>query len=153
MEQNLLDIKFMKAALKQAELAFALDEVPVGAVLVIDGKIITRSHNKKETKNDPTSHAEIEVIRKACKKINNSRLVDATLYVTIEPCSMCAGALMWTQVKRIVYGAKEPKGGALGSSFNLFEQKNINHKPEVTSGVLEDQCSKIMIEFFKSKRK
>ena len=149
---RLLDEKFMTEALKEAEKSANFDEVPVGAVIVKDGKIIARGHNLRETKNDPTAHAEIVAIRKACKKIKSWRLEDCTIYVTIEPCSMCAGTLLWTRIKRIVYGASDPKGGALGSSYNLFEVKNINHKAEITRGVLENRCASLITSFFKNKR-
>ena len=146
------DEKFMAQALKQAEISANFDEVPVGAVIVKDGKIIARGHNLRESKNDPTAHAEIVAIRKACKKLSSWRLEGCTIYVTIEPCSMCAGTLLWTRIQRIVYGANDPKGGALGSSYNLFEVKNINHHPEITGGVLEKKCSTLMSTFFRSKR-
>lgn len=148
-----IDEKFMALALKQAAKAYELDEVPVGAVIVKDGKVIARAYNNRESKLDPTGHAEIIAIRKAAKKLQTWRLEDTTIYVTIEPCSMCAGALIWARVGRVVYGAKEPKGGALGSSYNLYEQINLNHYPTVTSGVLEEQCGAIMTAFFKNKRK
>ena len=147
-----LDEKFMLEALKEADKSAALDEVPVGAVIVINNKIIARGHNLREKSKDPTSHAEIVAIRKACKKLNSWRLEDCTMYVTIEPCSMCAGTLLWTRIKRIVYGAKDPKGGAICSSFSLFQVKNINHRPEILGGVLEELCSSKMTSFFKSKR-
>ncbi len=146
------DEKFMKIALKEANKSFQLDEVPVGVVIVKDDKIIARGHNLRETKQDPTVHAEIIAIKKASKKLKSWRLIDCTMYVTLEPCSMCAGAIMWSRIKRVVYGAKDIKGGAIGSSFNLFEQKGINHKPEVTSGVLEDEASTLLKDFFKLKR-
>ena len=142
----------MKIALKEANKSFQLDEVPVGVVIVKDDKIIARGHNLRETKQDPTVHAEIIAIKKASKKLKSWRLIDCTMYVTLEPCSMCAGAIMWSRIKRVVYGAKDIKGGAIGSSFNLFEQKGINHKPEVTSGVLEDEASTLLKDFFKLKR-
>lgn len=148
----IVDEKFMKQAIKEAQKAFLKDEVPIGAVLVKDGKIIARGHNNRESKFDPTGHAEIIAIRKAAKKIKSWRLEDTTLYVTIEPCSMCAGALIWSRVNRVVYGAKEPKGGALESSYNLYAQKNLNHYPDVTSGVLEAECASLMTTFFKKKR-
>ena len=147
-----LDEKYMAEALKEAEKSANFDEVPVGAVVVKDGKIIARGHNLREKSKDPTAHAEIVAIRKACKKLNSWRLEGCTIYVTIEPCSMCAGTLLWTRIQRIVYGAKDPKGGALGSSYSLFEVKNINHHPEILGGVLEEDCSKLMKSFFRSKR-
>ena len=146
------DEKFMAQALKEAEISANFDEVPVGAVIVKDGKIIARGHNLRECKNDPTAHAEIIAIRKACRKLKSWRLEGCTIYVTIEPCSMCAGTLLWTRIQRIVYGSNDPKGGALGSSYNLFDVKNINHHPEIIRGVLESRCSSLMTSFFRSKR-
>ena len=146
------DEKFMAQALKEAEISANFDEVPVGAVIVKDGKIIARWQNLRESKNDPTAHAEIIAIRKACRKLKSWRLEGCTIYVTIEPCSMCAGTLLWTRIQRIVYGANDPKGGALGSSYNLFEVKNINHRPEIIRGVLENRCASLMTSFFRSKR-
>ena len=149
---NLIDEKFMAEALKEAEKSANFDEVPVGAVIVKDGKIIARGHNVRERSNDPTAHAEIMAIRKACKKLKSWRLEGCTIYVTIEPCSMCAGTILWTRMQRVVYGANDPKGGALGSSYNLFEVKNINHKVEITRGVLENRCAGLMTSFFRNKR-
>ena len=147
-----IDEKFMHEALKEAEKSVDFDEVPVGAVIVKDGKIIARGHNLREKSNDPTMHAEIVAIRKACKKLNNWRLVGCTMYVTIEPCTMCAGTLIWTRIEKIVYGAKDLKGGALGTSINVLDAKNINHHPEIVGGILENECSAIMKNFFKKKR-
>lgn len=148
-----IDEKFMKIALKEAEKCLLIDEVPVGAVLVKDGKVIAKAHNMRETSFDPTAHAEIQAIRKACKKKKSWRLEDVTLYVTLEPCSMCAGAILWARIERVVFGASDPKGGALGSSYNLFEQKNLNHYPKVTRGVLSELSSQYLKEFFQNKRK
>lgn len=147
-----LDEKYMRIALKQAQKAAEIDEVPVGAVIVSNGKIIAKAFNKREKSNDPTSHAEVNAVRKACKKLNSWRLSDSTIYVTIEPCSMCAGTLLQTRIKRIVYGAKDLKGGAIESSLELFKAKNINHHPEIVGGVLEMECSSIISNYFKSKR-
>lgn len=147
-----LDEKYMKVALKEAQKAALLDEVPVGAIIVQNGKIIAKAHNLREKSNDPTSHAEINAIRKASKKLNSWRLDKAAIYMTIEPCSMCAGTLLQCRIARIVYGAKDPKGGAIESSLRLFESKNINHHPEILGGVLEDECSSIISNYFKSKR-
>lgn len=147
------DEKYMCLALKEAEKSALLDEVPVGAIIVKDNKVIARGHNLREKSNDPTAHAEIVAIRKACKKLNSWRLEGCTMYVTIEPCSMCAGTLLWARIKRIVYGAKDPKGGAICSSFSLFESKNINHHPNITGGILENECSNIIVSFFRKKRK
>lgn len=146
------DIKYMKIALKEAEKAAVLDEVPVGAVIVKDNKILAKAHNLREKSNDPTSHAEINAIRKACKKLKSWRLEGATIYVTVEPCAMCAGTILWSRIARVVYGAKDLKGGALGTTFNLYEIKNLNHYPETTSGVLEKECGNIISNYFKAKR-
>ena len=150
---NLIDEKFMAEALKEAEKSANFDEVPVGAVIVKDGKIIARGHNLRERSNDPTAHAEIMAIRKACKKLKSWRLEGCTIYVTIEPCSMCAGTILWARMKRVVYGATDPKGGSLGGSFNLYEMPNLNHHPEITGGVLKEECGELMSQFFKGKRK
>lgn len=147
-----LDEKYMEIALKEAQKAALLDEVPIGAIIVKDGKIIARGHNLREKSNDPTSHAEVNAIRKACKKLNSWRLEDATIYVTVEPCSMCAGTLLQCRIGKIVYGAKDPKGGAIESSLQLFNAKNINHHPEIIGGVLQEECSAIISNYFKSKR-
>lgn len=147
-----LDEKYMRLALKEASKAASFDEVPVGAVIVSNNKVIAKAYNKREHSNDPTSHAEINAIRKACKKLNSWRLEDATMYVTIEPCSMCAGTLLQCRIGRIVYGAKDLKGGAIESSLHLFEAKNINHHPEIIGGVLQEECSAVISAYFKSKR-
>ncbi len=143
---------YMKAALRQAQKAALSDEVPVGAVIVKDGLIIARGYNRREALNDPTSHAEINAIRQACRKLKTWRLVGCTIYVTVEPCSMCAGAIVWSRFDKLVYGTPDPKGGACGSSYNLFEQKNLNHYPEVISGILNAECRDIMTGYFKMKR-
>lgn len=148
-----LDEKYMRIALKEAQNAVILDEVPVGAVIVKDGKILAKGHNLREKSNDPTSHAEINAIRKACKKLNSWRLEGATIYVTVEPCSMCAGTLLQCRIARIVYGTTDPKGGAIESSLELFKAKNINHHPEIIGGVLKEECSQLISSYFKSKRK
>ena len=147
------DLKYMALALKEAQIAYKNDEVPVGAVIVKDGKVLAKAYNKREKTFDPTSHAEINAIRKACKKIGSWRLVDATIYVTVEPCSMCAGAILWARINRVVYGAKDLKGGALGTTFNLYEVKGLNHYPQITGGVMEEECSILIKDFFKKKRK
>jgi len=143
---------YMKRALAEAAKAAALDEVPVGAVIVKDGRIIARGHNRRETTGDPTSHAEINALRKACRKLGSWRIPGCSVYVTIEPCSMCAGALLWARVDTIVYGASDNKGGALGSSYNLFDQKNLNHHPGTVGGILKEDCQAIISAYFKKKR-
>ena len=145
--------KYMRFALKEAQKAALIDEVPVGCIVVLNDKIIAKAHNKKETTNDPCGHAEIIAIRKACKKINNWRLENCEMYVTIEPCIMCSGAIIQSRIKKVFYGAKDNKGGGLGTSINVLEAKNINHVPEVYGGILLEECSKIISEYFKTKRK
>ncbi len=147
-----IDEKYMALAINEAKKALKEDEVPVGCVIVKDNKVIARAYNRRESTFDPTSHAEINAIRKATKKEKSWRLVGATLYVTVEPCSMCAGAILWARIKRIVYGAQDYKGGALGTTYNMYEIDNLNHYPEVTSGVLKKECSEIITSYFKSKR-
>lgn len=145
--------KYMRFALKEAQKAALIDEVPVGCIIVLNDKIIAKAHNKKETTNDPCGHAEIIAIRKACKKINNWRLENCEMYVTIEPCIMCSGAIIQSRIKKVFYGAKDNKGGGLGTSINVLEAKNINHVPEVYGGILLEECSKIISDYFKTKRK
>ena len=148
-----MEEKFMKEALKEAKKAYDKLEVPVGAVIVKDGKIIARAHNLKETKYDTTKHAEILAIQKASKKLNSWRLIDCEMYVTLEPCSMCAGALINSRIKKVYIGASDKKTGAVGSVFNLLEDYIFNHKVEYEKGVMEDECEKILKEFFKELRK
>jgi len=142
----------MRLAIREAQKAELIDEVPIGAVVVSDGRVIARGHNMRETTNDPTAHAEIIALRKAAKKLKSWRLPGAQLYVTIEPCSMCAGAIVWARIDEVIFGATDPKGGALGSSYNLYELKNLNHYPKVTVGVLAKECQTIVSEYFKKKR-
>ena len=148
-----MEEKFMKEALKEAKKAYNKLEVPVGAVIVKDGKIIARAHNLKETKYDTTKHAEILAIQKASKKLNSWRLIDCEMYVTLEPCSMCAGALINSRIKKVYIGASDKKTGAVGSVFNLLEDYIFNHKVEYEKGVMQDECEKILKEFFKELRK
>ena len=143
----------MKEALKEAKKAELLDEVPIGCVIVKDDKVIARGHNIKESKKNPIGHAEIIAISKASKKLNSWRLENCDIYVTLEPCIMCSGAIIQSRIKHIYFGAFDPKGGALGSSIDVLKANNINHHPEVTSGVLQEECSSIISNYFKSKRK
>lgn len=145
--------KFMKEALKEAKKAYNKLEVPVGAVIVKDGKIIARAHNLKETKYDTTKHAEILAIQKASKKLESWRLIDCEMYVTLEPCSMCAGALINARIKKVYIGALDEKTGAAGSVLNLFQDYTFNHKVEVEKGVLQTDCEKMLKDFFKMLRK
>jgi len=146
------DEKFMNLALLEAKKSKDIDEVPVGAVIVHHGKLIAKSHNQSISDNDPTSHAEINVIKNAAKVFNNYRFTDATLYVTLEPCAMCYGAIIHARISRLVFGAYDPKTGVCGSSIKLHEQECFNHIPEITGGVLELDCSLILKDFFKVRR-
>ena len=145
--------KFMKQALKEAKKAYEKLEVPVGAVIVKDGKIIARAHNLKETKTDTTKHAEILAIQKASKKLERWRLLDCEMYITLEPCSMCAGAIINSRIKKVYIGALDEKTGAAGSVLNLFEDYKFNHKVEVEKGVMQKECENILKDFFKMLRK
>ena len=142
----------MRVALQEAADAAALGEVPVGAVLVMDGVIVAKAHNMKETWLDPTAHAEIIAIRSACKQLKRWRLSGATLYVTLEPCPMCAGAIVHSRIDRLVYGAKDPKAGAVDSLFNMLQNDALNHQLAVRSGVLAAECGDLLKEFFQMKR-
>ena len=144
--------KYMKEALKEAKKAYNKKEVPVGAVIVKDGKIIARAHNLKETKLDTTKHAEILAIQKASKKLKAWRLKDCEMYITLEPCSMCAGAIISSRIKKIYIGTMDPKSGACGSVLNLLEY-NFNHKVEVETGIMQQECEYILKDFFKKLRK
>lgn len=144
---------FMKEALKEAEKAYSKLEVPVGAVIVKDGKIIARAHNQKESKTDTTKHAEILAIQKASKKLKSWRLIDCEMYVTLEPCTMCAGAIIHSRIKKVYIGAMDEKTGAVGSVLNLFEDYKFNHKPEVEKGILKEDCESLLKQFFKELRK
>lgn len=144
---------FMKEALKEAEKAYKKLEVPVGAVIVKDGKIIARAYNQKESKTDTTKHAEILAIQKASKKLKSWRLIDCEMYVTLEPCTMCAGAIIHSRIKKVYIGAMDEKTGAVGSVLNLFEDYKFNHKPEVEKGILKEDCESLLKQFFKELRK
>ena len=145
--------KFMQEALKEAKKAYDKLEVPVGAVIVKDGKIIARAHNLKETKYDTTKHAEILAIQKASKKLETWRLLDCEMYVTLEPCSMCAGALINSRIKKLYIGTMDEKTGAAGSVLNLFGDYTFNHKVEVEKGIMKEECESLLKNFFKMLRK
>ncbi len=142
----------MRLAIKQASLAFIEGEVPVGAVLVMEGKVIAKARNKREMSNDPAGHAEIIALRRGAKKIDNWRLSDATLYVTKEPCIMCAGVMVNARLGRLIYGCRDEKGGAVDSLYELLSDKRLNHQVEVVSGILEAECSEILRRFFQERR-
>lgn len=148
-----IDEIYMAEALKEATEAFELDEVPVGAVIVHEGKIIARAHNQNVMLKDPTAHAEMIAITQAAAYLKSERLLNCSVYVTIEPCSMCAGALVLARVKRIIYGAKDPKTGACGSVFNIVNSKKLNHRIKVTGGILAKDCGSLLTEFFRKQRK
>lgn len=139
----------MKEAIKQAKKAYDKEEIPVGAVIVKDGKIIARGYNKKEEKKDTTQHAEIIAIQKASRKIGAWRLQDCEMYVTLEPCAMCTGALIQARLKRVYIGTMDPKTGACGSVLNLLEDYKFNHKVEVETNIMQKECEKILKDFFK----
>lgn len=151
MEEN--KEKFMKEALKEAKKAYEKLEIPVGAVIVKEGKIIARAHNLKESKHDTTKHAEILAIQKASKKLESWRLIDCDMYVTLEPCSMCAGALINARIRKLYIGTLDEKTGACGSVLNLLEDYKFNHQVEVETGLLNNECEKILKDFFKDLRK
>lgn len=143
----------MFEALKEAELAKLEDEVPIGCVIVKDNQIIARAHNQREITNNPLGHAETLAIKKASEVLNDWQLVNCDLYVTIEPCIMCGGAIIQSRIRKVIYGAPDLKGGAFGSSINILDAQNINHRPEIVKGILEEECTKIIKDYFKSKRK
>ena len=146
------DLKYMNLALKQAIKALSEDEVPVGAIIVKDDKIIAKAYNKKEQKNQPIAHAEILAIQNACKKLNTWHLDDCVMYVTLEPCVMCAGALIQARIKKVIYGAKSYQDGAIESALKLYETKGFNHYPETMYFDKLEECSKIITNYFKTKR-
>jgi tRNA(adenine34) deaminase len=152
MSEKETDVYFMRLALEEAKVAFQEGEVPVGAVIVKNSKVIARAHNSRESSKDPTGHAEILVLRSGTHENDSWRLADATLYVTKEPCIMCAGAMLNARLGTLVYGCRDNKGGAVNSLYNLLSDKRLNHQVEVISGVLEDECAEILQRFFKSRR-
>jgi tRNA(adenine34) deaminase len=147
-----LDRQFMQQALEQAKLAAIAGEVPVGAVLVRDGQIISKGFNKPITNSDPSAHAEMMAIRAAAQDESNYRLPGTTLYVTLEPCTMCAGAMLHARVERVVFGAADPKTGAAGSVLNVFSEKQINHQTQVDGGIMGDECGQVLRDFFRERR-
>ncbi len=146
------DYDFMKIALAEAEDAYRHGEVPVGAVLVREGNILARVHNSPIAKNDPSAHAEMLVLRQAAELMGNYRLTGAELYVTLEPCIMCAGALVHARVSRVIFGARDPKCGAVVSLYNILSDKRLNHQVKVTEGILAEECGEIISRFFQQKR-
>ena len=146
------DEKYMKEAIRQAKKAWKMEEVPIGCVIVHEGKIIGRGYNRRTTDKNPLAHAELAAIKKASKKMGDWRLEDCILYVTLEPCQMCSGAIVQARVKRVVIGCMNPKAGCAGSILNLLQVERFNHQVEITSGVLEAECSQMMKGFFKELR-
>lgn len=147
------DEAFMRHALNLARLAQAENEVPVGAIVVKNGQIVGRGYNSPISRHDPTAHAEIQALRDAAANLGNYRLVDCSLYVTLEPCAMCAGAIMHARVARVVYGASDPKTGACGSVVNLFDELRLNHHATATGGVLGEVCGEMLSDFFAERRR
>jgi tRNA(Arg) A34 adenosine deaminase TadA len=146
------DEEYMRRALEEARKAAALGETPIGAVVVVDDEVVVSAHNRRETWQDPVAHAELLAIRAAAARLGTWRLSDATLYVTLEPCLMCAGALVLARVKRLVYGCRDPKAGALGSAYDVVRDGRLNHTYRITPGVLEKECSEILQTFFEKLR-
>lgn len=146
------DENYMKFALEEAAKAERIGEVPIGAVIVKDGEVIARAHNLRETAQQPTAHAEHIAIERAAEAVGSWRLEDCTLYVTLEPCVMCSGAIVMSRIPRVVYGAADPKGGCSGSLMDLLQEPRFNHRAEVVSGVLEEECSQLLKHFFKQLR-
>lgn len=144
--------KFMKEAIRQAKKAYALEEVPIGCVIVYEGKIIARGYNRRNTDKNTLSHAELIAIRKAAKKLGDWRLEECTMYITLEPCQMCAGAMMQARLTNAVIGCMNPKAGCAGSVLNILEMDGFNHKVHVERGVLEEECSQMLSQFFKELR-
>lgn len=151
-EEDRTDVRYMKEALKQAKKAAELGEVPIGCVIVKDGKIIARGYNRRNTDHSTLSHAEVAAIRKASRKLQDWRLEECTLYVTLEPCQMCAGAIVQARMKRVVMGCMNPKAGCGGSVLNILQMKEFNHQVDVKQGVLEEECSAVLSDFFEKMR-
>jgi tRNA(adenine34) deaminase len=146
------DVRLMEEALKEAKIAYSLQEIPVGAIVVYNKRIITRAHNRKEELQDPTAHAEMLALQKAARYLGTWHLENATLYVTLEPCPMCAYAMVQARIKRLVFGASDPKTGAAGSVVNIIQNKKFNHQIEITKNILNKECSLILKKFFLEKR-
>lgn len=146
------DEHFMRVALKEAKKAAEINEVPIGAVVVLNNEVVASAHNLRETTQNATTHAEILAIQEACHRIGSWRLEDAVLYVTLEPCPMCSGAIILSRIKRVVFGAHDPKAGCAGSLMNLLDDKRFNHQCEITSGVLAKECGEMLSTFFKEIR-
>ena len=146
------DDYFMRLALREAERALEHEDVPIGAVVVRDGEVVAAGHNERELRQDPTAHAEVIALREAARLAGTWRVLDAVLYVTLEPCAMCAGAIVLARVPRVVYGASDPKAGACGSVLDVLGEPRLNHRPEVDAGLLAEECGEMLSEFFASRR-
>jgi tRNA(adenine34) deaminase len=147
-----IDERWMRDAIAEAQLAVAHDDIPIGAVVVHGGAVIARGHNERERREDPTAHAEMLALREAAAALGSWRVLEATLYVTLEPCAMCAGAIVLARVPRVVYGATDPKAGAAGSVLDVLAEPRLNHRPAVISGVLGDECGELLRTFFRARR-
>ncbi len=148
-----VDELYMREAIKEAKIAESMEEVPIGAIIVLDGEIIARAHNLRESNQNAIAHAELLAIDQACKRLGTWRLENAVLYVTLEPCPMCSGSIILSRIKKVVYGAKDPKGGCAGTLMNLLQDERFNHKSEVVSGVLENECGELLSSFFRELRR
>jgi len=146
------DDYFMRLALREAQLATEHVDVPIGAVVVHDGEVIAAAHNERELRQDPTAHAELLALRAAAQAVGSWRILDAAVYVTLEPCAMCAGALVLARVARVVYGAADPKAGACGSVLDVLDEPRLNHRPQVAGGLLDAECAELLSAFFAAKR-
>jgi tRNA(adenine34) deaminase len=146
------DEYFMRLALREAERALEHDDIPVGSVVVMDGEVIGSGHNERELRADPTAHAELIALRDAARTLGTWRVLDSVLYVTLEPCAMCAGAIVLARVPRVVYGTPDPKAGAAGSILNILAEPRLNHRPQVQSGLLAEDCANLLRSFFASRR-
>ncbi len=146
------DVYFMRLALREAELAPAHDDVPIGGVVVHDGELLAAAHNERELREDPTAHAEVLALREAARALGTWRVLDSTIYVTLEPCAMCAGAIVLARVSRVVYGASDPKAGACGSVLDVLGETALNHRPQVDPGLLAPRCGELLSAFFASRR-
>jgi tRNA(adenine34) deaminase len=146
------DEYFMRLALREAERALEHEDVPIGAVLAVGGEVLGIAHNERELREDPTAHAEILAVRQAAEALRSWRLLDSVLYVTLEPCAMCAGAIVLARVPRVVYGTTDPKAGAAGSVLDVLSQPRLNHRPEVSGGLLAEECASLLTDFFAARR-
>ncbi|WDT94611.1 nucleoside deaminase [Thermoleophilum album] len=143
----------MRLALREAQRALAHDDVPIGCVVVQRGEVIAAAHNERELRQDPTAHAEVLALREAARRCGSWRLLDTVLYVTLEPCAMCAGAIVLARVPRVVYGAPDPKAGACGSVLDVTGERRLNHRPDVAGGLLADECGEVLRAFFRARRR